>query len=971
MKPISLTLTLALLVLLPGTHLAAGQTRSAQEPPARSSAREQPPPRGKGLDALDDERVLTEIAGRGLADLLAHEMERQGVPEHRRRSLLSRISLNRLQEGEPVSTAERRELVRDVIANVEETVREASDPQLLFEQAQLLITKGVDEETRLLEYFGDNPSLRAYLKPVTEGIALMLTRAAELYQAEADDLANRISGPNDPALKQWEQADQLTQRVRDYRAFADYNRLLALDPEEPGRLQLGDNLIETVQPADNPQNPRRTFVKAYLGKVALARGNEKGLAMARDYLEQVIAESTDEAELFDAHFFRTVTEIQARDVPAARQQFQRFSEWFATQSLPDRKPLLLVLQYRLEDAAARYARTPPERDAAQAAATRVLIDLVEQYEGYRSIVTEQLLARVDASTDLWTLSPLLLDALVDRGRQEAALLAQKEAAARDGSPTTLPADVEPDIAAIERGIAAAEELMRRAKAGDEQVDPVAVARNAFLRGLMLDILGRNLEAAEAFVAFDEIPAADTQQQVSAFRRALGIIDELKAANPVSAEAARIDALEGRLLPLLVGPPVNDKSRAFDLANRLHRLGQLEDAAVFYRQVPETDPRRTDAAYLLLLAESSRLAEMNPTSPRRAAMVTELPRMGQATLAALREAMAEAAPENRDAYRGRIARVKVILARLALQEAKDPAAALEHLGSIEEDVAGLPDAEAILASALPLRFQATAATGRIDEATADLLAILERSDAQRGLAYIAQFRETLNRAMEEAESRDDAAAVAQLMQTRAAVTPRLVAWIEKSEDPEYRKYIYNFRRFDAETQHQAALAATDAESRRRGLQTALEAYRALQSDDNLARYRELLEGLTPEQRQSIEYDRDVVFALGNIHYDMGEYEEARAYYGRLLADRAMGNATRTIQQDGVARQVANNEFWELYLKFIRTNLALGNPPGPMRQQLKNLYATYGEHVGGTAWVEEFEALRRELLDDSQPSTQAAE
>jgi hypothetical protein len=340
---------------------------------------------------------------------------------------------------------------------------------------------------------------------------------------------------------------------------------------------------------------------------------------------------------------------------------------------------------------------------------------------------------------------------------------------------------------------------------------------------------------------------------------------------------------------------------------------------------------------------------------------------QAALAALEKAMAAAEPGSRDAYRDRIARVKIILARLALQEDDDPAAALALVGDIEEAVAGLADAEALLATALPLRFQATAAAGRIDEATADLLALLERSDARKGLGYISQFRETLNRAMEQAEARDDAAAVSRLMQTRAAVTPRLVEWIEARDDPEYRKYIYNFRRFDAETQHQAALAATDPADRRDLLARALEAYRSLQSDENLARYRELLEGLSAEQRQTVEYDRDVVFALGNLHFELGEFEEARSYYGRLLADRAMGNATRTVQQDGVSQQVANNEFWELYFKFIRSNLELGNPPEPMRQQLRNLYATYGQHVGGTAWVEEFEALRQELLGESGGTT----
>jgi len=354
--------------------------------------------------------------------------------------------------------------------------------------------------------------------------------------------------------------------------------------------------------------------------------------------------------------------------------------------------------------------------------------------------------------------------------------------------------------------------------------------------------------------------------------------------------------------------------------------------------------------------------MSPTSPRRADLALELPLLGRRTLEQLSAALAQADGANRDAYRERLARMKVILARLSTTEENDPETALSLLANIESDVNGLPQAGSILSSAIPLRFQATAATGRIDEATRDLLALLEESEAERGLAYISQFRETLNRAIEQARARGDAAALSRLTQTRAAVTPRLVEWMEASDDPEYRRYVYNFRRFDAETQHQAALAARDPEARRAGLREALAKYRALQSQENLELYRSLLEGMSPEQRQSVSYDRDVVFALGNIHYDLAEYEDARSYYGRLLAERAMGNAMRTVQEDGVARQVPNNQFWELYLKFIRSNLALGNPPDPMRQQLRNLYAAYGDGVGGTAWKEEFAELRRELLGE---------
>ena len=574
------------------------------------------------------------------------------------------------------------------------------------------------------------------------------------------------------------------------------------------------------------------------------------------------------------------------------------------------------------------------------------------------------------------MSPLLLDALVDKGRGEAARLAESRAVAAGSDAGAAGSDAgggPVDRGVIERGVAAAKELLARAKSDSAaNVDPAVVARDVFLMGLMQDLLGDKVAAAETFLGYGDVPGARQEQTVAALRRALGIVDGLKGSAADEQERVRADALEGRLLPLLVGPPTNDKSRAFDLANRLHRLGQLDGAIRYYGEVPDSDPRKPDAQYLLLLAETSRAGELPADAPRRAALLTEVSTLGPRTLDALRSALSAATtPETRQAYRERLARTKVMLARQALNEQNRPQEALALLSDIESDVNGLPSGEAILSAALPLRFQATAATGAIDRATDDLLALLGRSDARRGLYYISQFREALNRAMDRARARDDRSAMRQTMETRAAVTPRLVEWIEKSDDPAYRRYVYNFRRFNAETQYQAALLDDDPAARTARLEAALRAYTALESPDGLSQYRGLLEGMSEQQRAAVPYDRDVVFALGNIHYELAkfaaeaggdpkpEYERARSRYGRLLADRAVGGPTRSTEEDGVARQVPNDDYWELYLKFIRSNLGLGNAPAKMAAELRKLYIVGGDAVGGTQWADEYAALAQEL------------
>ena len=949
MPPKTTALTLALLL----APAAFGQT---------------PPP--QGLDALDDSRVLTEVAGRGLTDLLERAFDARDVPAERRAALLARISLNRLQSGEPLSVAERRTLVGDVSQQIADTLPQADDPQLLFGQAQLLMTEGVNDETRLLEYFGDNPDLRRYLKPVTASVSAILDRAAELYRAQADAAADQIQSPGDAASKRWQEADAAARRAKDFGVFADYNRVLALDPDDPQRINLADKLIAAVRPADTESNPRRAFVQAYLGKVALARGGEQGYPLARKYLDQAVADTKDPAEAFDARYFRVVTDVEDRKLDAAGSGLDQFQSWFSSQGLPDRKPLMMVLDYRLADATSKFGPTEATKKQAGQRATQILLDLVDQYEGYRPVVTDQLLARVGAGTDLSSLSPLLLDALVDKGRSEAARLAQSRAADADKGAGGGPVD----RGLIERGVAAAKELLARATAGTSAgIDPAVVARDVFLMGLMQDLLGDKAAAAETFLDYRNAPGAQQQQTVAALRRALGIVDQLKVTATSEQDRVRADVLEGKLLPLLVGPPTNDKGRAFDLANRLHRLGQLDAAIRYYREVPASDPREPDARYLLLLAETSRAGELPADAPERAALMKDVSALGPRTLDGLRAALSAAGGEDvRRAYRERLARTKVMLARLSLNEQGDAPGALSLLSDIEADTNGLPSAEAILSAALPLRFQATAATGEIDRATNDLLALLERSDAQRGLYYISQFRDALNRAMDRARARDDPAAMRRTMDTRAAVTPKLVDWIEKSADPAYRRYVYNFRRFNAETQYQAALLADDPAARRQRLDEALRAYTALESPDSLSQYRSLLEGMTEQQRAAVPYDRDVVFALGNIHYELAkiaaetgggdanaEYEAARSRYGRLLADRAVGGPTKAVEEDGVSRQVPNGDYWELYLKFIQSNLALGNAPEKMAAELRKLYIVGGDAVAGTQWADEYDALRRQL------------
>ena len=911
--------------------------------------------RPQGLDSLDEDRVLNEIASRGMEDLLRHVLDQRDMPADERNALLSSIALSRLSSGEVIPVAERRQLVLDVVADVDQLTARPDDArkletqaQLLLSQARLLIDQGVNEEVRLLEYFGENPDRRRYVRQVATAVTKMLEASATYYDEVADNYEDQISSANDTRNIQLSQAARLAaSQSRDGSVFAEYYLVLSLDPDDPERINLAEKILEQVSGADRDDNPRRAFVQLYLGKTALARGGEQGLTKAAEYFQKVLDGSDVAGELFDARFFLAIVDAKRRNIESARQRLADLQSWFTQQQLPGHDALLKVLEFRVADAASMAATSGQDKQAASDEARAALVELANNFEGYRAVVTDQLLSRVDDSSELGEMSPLLLDALVDQGRGEAAKLTGDDEQAR--------ASVDRDK--ISRGIDAAREIIRRAEAGGGDVTPELIARNAFLLGLMLQLMDRPQEAAEAFLMYGELPGAQPEQTRQAYRRALGIVEELKAGG--SASNPDIDAIEAKLLPVLV-EQMGDTSRAFDLANRLHRTGDLENAAKYYAMVSADDPRKADAVYLRFLAEAGRIAAMESDSQVRARLVAELPEIGQNTVAQLTEAMNAASGPAKSAYRERLARVNVALARFYLTERNDGDTALGLLGDIEQQVAGLDAAESILGDGLPLRFQATAAKGDIDAATADLLALLERSNAQRGLAFISDFRETLNRAYRAAEVRQDEAAMLRVMQTRAQVTPKLVEWIDASDDPEYRRYAYNFRRFDAETQLQEAEMIRDPAQKATELREAKAAYEELAKPANVELYRELLpDTLTPAQRESITYDRQVIFALGEIAYQLDDFTEARSRFARLLADRAMGEATVVREVNGVSQAVPNEDFWATHLRFMQSNLKLGNATEQMRRHYKQLQVIHGDAMGGQKYKTEYTQLAGEL------------
>ena len=156
----------------------------------------------KGLDALNDERVYGELATRGLENLLDRAFEVNNVPQNQRDGIRTLVALRELSNPDAkLSPRERQNVIERVVKGIEQALPAMSDARLLMQQAQTLITLGVERDVNALEYWGENPRTQAQLRPIAETITKILDKAYAEAQRQSDEVANQIQSLDDPRIK--------------------------------------------------------------------------------------------------------------------------------------------------------------------------------------------------------------------------------------------------------------------------------------------------------------------------------------------------------------------------------------------------------------------------------------------------------------------------------------------------------------------------------------------------------------------------------------------------------------------------------------------------------------------------------------------------------------------------------------------------------------------------------------------------
>jgi hypothetical protein len=678
----------------------------------------------------------------------------------------------------------------------------------------------------------------------------------------------------------------------------------------------------------------------------------------------------DPSQQYEARYFSAVCDVETGNLDAARKSLADLLKW-QKENLPGGDEVQKgvaaaadMMQYRIHMAAAeaeRKAGRAEQARKAEASAVEVLMKLSERPD-LRPIIFDQLVERMQLTGGMKELDTLVLRALVQKGVAE----------------TGRPAAEKADDKLLSRAVEAARELA--ARKGTKGVDARLAESAELLVPTFQERLGKKVEAANAYLDFlQKYPNSD--QLDAAFNGAGNLIVMDLRRGPDRGNKEVVDVWT-RFLPIAIEKPFNRTGLAFDLAERRRAEQKFKEAADYYARVPQDDPRFVSAKYLQMVSLYSLLMQSTPganggsaqwavAGEQRKALAAEVLRLADQAKQLAAAAMAKAADDKERARQQlRVAGSTLTIAEVAAGEQNDPQRTLKALEQFEAEVKGLPGGQDMLNRALFLRIKSLMGAERYDEATRALVGLLEKSGGQQGQEIVFDLLSRLNDDFGEAEAANDHNQMRTLAQNRARLSGFLVGWARDNKNPDIKKRLYSYSVYDAESKLRAGTLTKD----RKQLEDALAAFQKLCSPEMVELYRKEAAG---NPRVDPNYPHpNVLLGLGLTAFELGDFKLAQENLGKLVVDRKLGSAKLEMvdEKTGESRYVDNENYWEAWYKLLKSNAELykKNQDDPdaraayesAQSGLKRLYVQ-GD-VGGQKWKAAFDALRKEIIPEFDPS-----
>lgn len=901
------------------------------------SAQVKPPAPG-GLDSLPEERLYAELANRGMDLLLERAFELGGVKVEEREAVKSLAAIRELMgAGAAGLTARQRDdLIARVVSGMERNLAKSpaqggpKDAGLLMDQAETLIRVAVFKELNTLEYWGDTVQTRGRLRPVAGVVSRMLARTAELARAQADALANKLTNAADTvSIERYQELDRLALMAEYTRRMNDYAVIASMDNVEgASRTQLAEETIEYLRQFDQPESEVQAAVRVQIGKIHAARGLAEEAVAVLDGVwenETQVRPVPTVAQRFEARYFAAAALLKAGQLDEARKRLDDMKRWVASDMSADPRArsgaegAVMMLQYRLHVAARQEDK-----------ARETLLSLLQARPEFEGTILDQLAARVPENADIKTLDTLSLRALFRQGEMESRK----------------PVGQSADGTLLDRGIEAGRQLLADRTAVGPMVEETAIRLP-----LLLERRGRSLESAVALLDFLDRFGVGHRNAGAAMDEASFLVSRLRREKP---DDVAVGAVYERLLARAVAPPFSRRDLMYEWARRLQQTGKYAEAARFFEQVPETDPRAALARFFRMVAVKQMLDDGGLGGDARRTRVADVLQLAERVSSEARQRLASGQGDTRN-DKLILVRTALVGADVALREQKDARSTLRQLEGFEQAAAGLSSEGQLVAQAMNLRVLALMDLGQNQEATKTLVTLLEKTGGAEGAEVVFRLLTRLNEEFDRAKAAGDANAVRTVARSRAELSGFLTSWAEKHPDARIRSYTYRYRVFDAETKRLAAGLETDATARARGLAEAAALFESLR-----------------QQPQPGLADPVVDLGLALIAYDQGRWEAARDGLAVLLEQRRLGRAVIDEERNGEMVTLPNERYWEATCKMMRATLRLieagkveSSAREPLADGLKALYARWGKGMGGPKWSGEFDGLRRELAPDYDP------
>ena len=931
---------------------------------------------GEGLDALNDDALMSELGSRGMTTLLNHAFDVNKVPEDARAGQLALIAIGQLNDPAiKLTSAQKRSLVEQAVQGIHGALPSLKDPKALMKAATTLINVSVEKDVNTLEYWGDNPKTQSQLQPVVQAVIEMLDKATVEATAAANVAANQINNPNNVvAINNWQNLNNLAQTSEYTKNLVNYDLVLSLDAADPKRKEIVGTTTDYLKQFDDPTQPVRALVDVRMAKLYMVSGD---FSSAHKLFSLVAAADPKEfpakpeiAQQYEARYFGAVAYVLAKSPDDAQKSLDDLISWQGA-NLPSDKAskdgadaAAAMLKYRIESLRAELASDPDEKKKFNGQSVATLEQLLKDQPSLQGIIFEQLMSKLPADAAMGSLDPLLLEAMAHRG-EEITL-----------KPAALTDDTTP---IVERAVSAAKELMTR-----PGVDPAMANNASLLMGFMLQKLNRLPEAANAFMDYAQKHADDPADQKNAqlsINNAEATVGAIRADENERDKPDAVKAYE-RLLPLAINPPFGHVNLAYEYAKRLLKQNHPVESVKYFELVPADDKRLLASHYYETIALKGELDTLKPRDANRSSLLVKIQNLADEVRQGAQEQLATAPPDQAITYRSMLAGTSLLAAELARADQKQPQRALQLLANFESQAQGLPDENQRLTDMLLIRVQSFMSLNQTDQATAELVKLLNRNPAEGGRLVYGVLT-SLDGQLSRAEASGNQEQIREIARNRAKLTGFLVDMAQKSTEPAIKKLAYGYAVFDAEVQRYAATQEPDEAAKKAGLEKALELFKKLDSPDGLKQYQADLAARQDAKKKAggaasadepadsqgqadapPEYDPAVMLGLGRTAFDLGDWKEARDRFSRLISEKKLGPPVRTSIVNGQPVEMDNDQYWEATYKLLKSNFNINNAPDVEKSKiyLKSLYVRNGAAIGGKKWHPDFEQLRSDVIPD---------